>query len=263
MNRKKLNILMYVDSFNERWGLGLNYFKLIGQYGNVVGIGPYNASWKALMEADVLVLPGGADVDPARYNEEPDYFTQRGNLQYEWLDRNFLPEWIKTGKPILGICRGMQTLNVAMGGTLFQHIIGHVGDNTKRDKPIHEVYTDIKNDWGDFRIHEVNSFHHQCVKDLAEGFEVIGWSDTYRHCPSISKRNNLEKRYSRELKWEYDKKGNIVEIPKESRGVFYAIPEIIKHIELPYLAVQYHPEDMNCPLFHYLATDMLDKYYGI
>lgn len=250
---------MYVDSFNERWGLGLNYFHLIGQYGNVVGIGPYNASWKALMDADLLVLPGGADVDPERYGESPDYWTQRSNVQYEWLDRHFLPEWIKTGKPIIGICRGMQTLNVAMGGTLFQHIIGHVGDNTKREKVHHELYTNINNDWGDFRIYGVNSFHHQCVKDLAEGFEIIGWSDTYRFCPSISKRIDLEKRFAKELMWETDKKGAIVEIPKAERGVYYAVPEIMVHKERPYLAVQYHPEDMNCTLFHYLATTMLDK----
>jgi putative glutamine amidotransferase len=247
---------MYVDSYNERYGLGLNYFNLMGKFGNVTGINPYNARWKLLMEADILVLPGGADVDPARYGESPEFMTQRGNYQYEWLDTYFLPEWIATGKPIIGICRGMQTLNVAMGGSLFQHIYGHTGNNDKRAQEWHEVYTDIKEGKEDYRVHGVNSFHHQCVRRLAEGFEIIGWSTANKYCPSLD-RENLPDRATFPLNWEKDSKGNII---KGDGAYYYGIPEIMRHTTKPYIAVQYHPEDMNCGLFNHLVYETLANY---
>lgn len=252
------NILIYVDSFNERYGLGLNYMELMSNYGAVTGINPYNARWKLLQEADILVLPGGADIDPERYGEVPEFNTQRSNIQYEWLDRYFLPDWIKTGKPIIGICRGMQDLNVAMGGTLYQHIHGHQGDNNKRAQEWHDIYTRIKTKDEDFRVYGTNSFHHQCVRDMAPGFEMIGFSLAFRNCPSISGKKRQTHR-TELVEFEKDKNGKISSIKAES---FYVIPEIMKHKTLPYIAFQYHPEDMNCSLFHYLVEQMLEEHYN-
>lgn len=252
----KLNILLYGDSYNEKFGIGLSYTSLLSEYGAVTLINPWNVRQYMIDNADILVLPGGADIDPERYGERPDWYTQRANLQYEWMDRHVLPQWIKTGKPIIGICRGMQDLNVVMGGTLFQHIWGHIGNNDRREKAHHEIYTDIETEDEDFRVYNTNSFHHQCVKRLADGFEILGWSAAIRNCPSIS-RKNRKNRLTMKMKWEVGKNGLVTH---GDGKMYYAIPEIIRHETLPYIGFQYHPEDMNCTLFHHLVTEMLAKH---
>jgi len=73
-------------------------------------------------DLDLLILPGGADVDPLRYNQKPYYYTQNPNIHYEYWDRFVLPTYIENRIPIFGICRGFQTLNVHYGGSLSQHI---------------------------------------------------------------------------------------------------------------------------------------------
>ncbi|MBR3227986.1 MAG: gamma-glutamyl-gamma-aminobutyrate hydrolase family protein [Erysipelotrichaceae bacterium] len=127
---------------------------------------------KALETCDGLYVPGGVDVDPKFYHEE-----MNGTLEhYDWmdeLDMAAIDAFHKAGRPILGICRGQQIINVFFGGTLHQDIKGHSGERhyvkVKEGSFIDEIYHTERL--------EVNSWHHQAVKDVAEGFEVMAVSD--------------------------------------------------------------------------------------
>ena len=128
--------------------------------------------------ADGLFLTGGVDMEPARYGEET--LPECGNLDL-WRDETelaFAEAFIEAKKPILGVCRGLQTLNVALGGTLYQDIPSQLG-LTHASGTTHV----IENAEGSelFRFYGkhcvVNSFHHQAVKDLAPGLEVTAASE--------------------------------------------------------------------------------------
>ncbi len=130
---------------------------------------------------DGLVLHGGADVWPGSYGEEP--------LRPEWTGDRVRDEYeialVKAfgaaGKPVFGICRGLQLINVAHGGTLYQDIgTQKTGSLTHRDAAaydhnFHEVDilpgTRLEALLRE-RRHKINSVHHQGVKDLAPGFTV-------------------------------------------------------------------------------------------
>jgi len=139
----KLKILIYADSYNERIGQSLSYVKFLAQFGEVILVSAQNDLKFWVEHADVLALPGGADVDPKRYGEVSYFTMNRTNPHYEHLDTTLLPMWLDTKKPIIAICRGMQTLNVACGGTLFQDIIGHIGHPDKRSQPEHDIFSEL------------------------------------------------------------------------------------------------------------------------
>lgn len=135
---------------------------------------------------DGLLLSGGnADVDPATYGEE-----HRPELGITTPDRDahelaLLAEARRRGIPVLGICRGIQVVNVGYGGTLFQDLpsqrpgsVPHV-QTSDRSQPSHDVAVAEGS-----RLYEmvgarigVTSFHHQAVKDLGDGLTPVATSD--------------------------------------------------------------------------------------
>lgn len=247
MKNKNLIIALYADSYDEKTGMRNTYLGYFSQFGHVMLVHCGMDLDFVLEHCDVLALPGGADVLASRYKERPSIWAGRPNQQYEYLDEQLLKPWILTGKPIIGICRGLQTLNVALGGSLHQHIIGHIGDDEARDAPHHELYTDITG----YEVVEVNSFHHQAIKTLAPGLKVIGWSTAYKRCPSLDASEFAARRYTLS-----EKQNRVLKSNQE----FFAFPEIITHETLPYIAFQYHPEESNCPLAKELITQTLKEY---
>jgi putative glutamine amidotransferase len=242
-----LRILLYADTVPEKVQVNTAYVEFLSQFGEVILVMPSNNLEFFIEIGDVLALPGGADVDPMRYNEYP-RGSKSTNPAFEYLDKYLLGPWIKTKKPILGICRGLQTLNVAMGGSLYQDIDGHV-QYTDRDRCDQKMYTDIPG----YEINRVNSFHHQAVKTLADDFEVIGWSVAYKHCASLKDRIQPDGRYIYMEEGEGKNK-----VPKRTKGMYFTFPEIIRHKHLPYIAVQYHPEEFFCPLATELFAETLN-----
>ena len=130
---------------------------------------------------DALVISGGADLDPASYGAEPDLKTVGYKVERDRFELALCRGAIERNMPLLGICRGMQILNVACGGTLVQHL----GDST------HHV-----EEPGTFSAHgvrirpgslaarvlgseraEVRSHHHQALDRLGEGLVASGWSE--------------------------------------------------------------------------------------
>lgn len=134
-----------------------------------------------LGDARALLLPGGADVHPGFYGQELD-----GSLDldpaFDRFQLRHTREALSRGLPVLGICRGLQVLNVAAGGTLHQHVNGHTFDRVELDpslraEPIHrlEANEELRRLLGSRP--RVNSIHHQAVDRVATGFEVTAWSE--------------------------------------------------------------------------------------
>ena len=131
---------------------------------------------------DGLILCGGNDVDPARYyegmNGAVDIDFKRDSVEFALLEA-----YIKAGKPVMGICRGHQLINVFFGGSLYQDLPEadlHVSKNGQDS--VHEV-TALKNSivgkiYGE--AFATNSSHHQCVKELGAGLRATAyWNGKY------------------------------------------------------------------------------------
>jgi putative glutamine amidotransferase len=132
---------------------------------------------------DGVVLGGGIDVEPQRYGDHPD---PRAGLELDAerdaTDFSVLEKARSAGKPVLGICRGLQVVNVALGGTLVQDIptqrpsgVGHQDPKTDKTRRAHRVRLEpgslLREIAGSPEI-EVNSRHHQAVAAAAPGLRV-------------------------------------------------------------------------------------------
>jgi gamma-glutamyl-gamma-aminobutyrate hydrolase PuuD len=135
---------------------------------------------------DGLVLQGGADVSPTSYNEEAIKPEWNGDKVRDDFERELLMEFVEAGKPVLGICRGAQLINVAFGGTLYQDIelqypgaIRHV-DTALYDRYHHEIRFEagsrLAKLYAGQESGQVTSIHHQAVRTLARDIVVEAWS---------------------------------------------------------------------------------------
>ena len=135
---------------------------------------------------DGLVLQGGADVSPQTYSEAPTKPEWSGDRARDLYELELLHEFVDAGKPVLGICRGCQLINVAFGGTLYQDVATNVPEalahvNSDYDAHRHAIVFPEGSSLGRmFPTLErpiVNSIHHQAVKDLGRDIMVEAISD--------------------------------------------------------------------------------------
>jgi putative glutamine amidotransferase len=132
-------------------------------------------------DLDGLVLHGGADVWPGMYGEEPLRAEWTGDRIRDAYEIALVKAFSAARKPVFGICRGLQLINVAHGGTLYQDIATQKGgalthrDASTYDLNFHHVEilpgTKLESLLRE-RRHKINSVHHQAIKDLAPGFVV-------------------------------------------------------------------------------------------
>ena len=179
-----------------RWGVWdqtialapLGYATAVQRAGGVALILPPDgrpeAATEVLEHIDALLLAGGADVDPATYGAEAHPETNNTRPDRDAFEVALTQSALERGMPVLGVCRGMHVLNVALGGTLIQHLPDVVGHNDHRHTP------------GTFSDHEVRlqpgsltaraigaertavkSHHHQGLDRLGEGVVATGWSE--------------------------------------------------------------------------------------
>lgn len=124
------------------------------------------------VQVDGFIFSGGVDVDPALYGEEIESDCGAIDRQRDDIEINLFPLLLTRSIPILGICRGCQVINVAFGGTLRQHIPNHHQDDAN-GRFCHEISivpgTKLNAIMGKTHV-LTNSYHHQCVKELAPGF---------------------------------------------------------------------------------------------
>ena len=133
---------------------------------------------------DGLVLHGGADVWPGSYGEEPLHEDWHGDRHRDAYEKALVHAFVAAGKPVFGVCRGLQLINVAFGGTLYQDIptqmpstVAH-RDTHAYDQNFHALEivpnTRLETLLANADSYKINSIHHQGIKDLASGFEVEG-----------------------------------------------------------------------------------------
>jgi gamma-glutamyl-gamma-aminobutyrate hydrolase PuuD len=237
MSKKVIGV--YADTFNGKVGQTFAYMQFLSQFGSVRLITTTDNMREVAQNVDMLVIPGGADVDPARYDAVPGVMDSRVNAHYEYLDSVLIPLFISAKKPIVGICRGMQSLNVFFGGTLNQHIIGHhQGDNRAETKQ--EVQFE------DGSSHKINTMHHQSVDVLGKGIEIVGYGLMYEGCyGNMSHARN----------WKSVNSKNVVSFQET-----YVVVEMIKHTDLPIIGFQWHPEEFNCKIAVQHINNLLNAY---
>lgn len=138
--------------------------------------------------ADGFVLTGGQGVSPFLYGEEPQPKLGTTLLQRDLFEIDLVKAVATTHKPLLGVCRGMQVLNVALGGTLYQNLayrdqphLKHMQIPSPDTQPTHAVqlapHTILAQSFGESVL--VNSLHQQAIKQPASGLEVIGQSSDH------------------------------------------------------------------------------------
>ena len=128
-------------------------------------------------EVDGLLLTGGSDIAPEFLRQEivdPTLIDKDTDPARDRWEFEAIPKALARGLPILGICRGIQVLNVALGGTLKLDIPGHKLPEQK-DYDIQLLRYDTA---ASHRFEKVNSSHHQAVDRVADGFEVEAWCAT-------------------------------------------------------------------------------------
>jgi putative glutamine amidotransferase len=147
---------------------------------------PDAAQLAALVDhVDGLVLSGGTDVCPRLYGEAPLDPAWAGDPERDAYERVLIAAALDRGKPVLGVCRGLQILNAALGGGLYQDILTQVeGARRHRDWDNYDdnehPVTIAPSSWlaGIYGPGErlVNSVHHQAVRTLAPGLTATAWA---------------------------------------------------------------------------------------
>ena len=139
------------------------------------------------MALDGLILQGGADLDPRGYGEEPTHTRGAVDRVRDRFELDLLRAFNAAGKPVFGICRGMQLINVAFGGTLFQdlcqdgattrqHVIEGESDHHRHGLRF-EANSWFGGLFGGCAEGRVNSIHHQGVKVLGRELVAEAWSE--------------------------------------------------------------------------------------
>ncbi len=165
----------------ERSGPGENALKYLGLLTDA-GMTPVlltpGAGTGLVARLDGLLLPGGPDIEPSRYGQEPSERLEAVSPQLDELELAMFHAAHALQLPVLGICRGQQLLNVALGGTLHQHV-EHPQWDDDPSAPIHDVHITAAT-----RLHRlldadtasVNSGHHQAVDAVAAPLTVAARS---------------------------------------------------------------------------------------
>ena len=187
--RPIIGVLAEID--NELSTKVLNtYIHAIEMSGGIPILFPYVVECKTIEHfidiCDGFLFTGGADIDPKRYGEEASENIGAIQIHRDEFEFQVFEKVINTSKPILAICRGSQLVNVALGGTLYQDI-----PSEKPSEVLHK-----QEDFGSTPAHsvkliadtpllalvkqesiQVSSLHHQAIKTLGEGLEIMAVAD--------------------------------------------------------------------------------------
>jgi putative glutamine amidotransferase len=128
---------------------------------------------------DGLLVPGGWDVDPPAYGEDRQEETPNVDTPLDLTEIALVRAAVDDRIPVFGICRGQQVINVALGGSLLQHIDGHDMHGHPRDLLAHSIDIVPGSELSQVTPGDtvmVNSLHHQSVKDVAPGLHVTAQS---------------------------------------------------------------------------------------
>jgi putative glutamine amidotransferase len=170
------------DPPRPEMALGMSYSQAIAAAGGVPVVLPpvdVDGIEPLLSRLAGVCLSGGPDLDPAAYGAKPHALLGPTWPELDAYELALARRADALGVPLLAICRGMQTLNVARGGTLHQHVEGHRQDvpcehathtvHVAEDSFLAELVAD--------RQVEVNSFHHQAIAAVGDRLRPVAWAD--------------------------------------------------------------------------------------
>jgi putative glutamine amidotransferase len=160
------NIATWIRQCDERW------FTLIFKHYPDLTVHNARLHPVDLGQMDALLLTGGGDISPGFLCQsiaDPSLIVDTDCARDKW-EFNAVGEALLSGKPILAICRGLQVLNVAMGGSLHIDIPDHDNAENANIQPLRHSSSAVH------RFASVNSSHHQALERLACGIEVEAWS---------------------------------------------------------------------------------------
>ena len=175
-----------------RFSLNQSYAKAVEAAGGIPVLIPQIEEAESLRRIyemlDGILLPGGLDIHPKYYGQEPHPALDPTDLGLDFVETTIIPWALEDDMPVMGICRGEQVLNVVMGGTLIQDIytqysttIDHRESFKRRirDFLAHDIAIDpdsrLRTLAGEDRIW-VNTSHHQAIKRVAPGLRATAWS---------------------------------------------------------------------------------------
>lgn len=126
---------------------------------------------------DGLIVIGSAiDINPKNYDEQPIFEIHKMTEEIDTLDFTIIKAFNNVNKPILGICRGIQAINVCFGGSLYQDIPYHKLPKEERHNIKFEKASFLYNCYNTEQM-LINSLHHQAIKELAKGFKAVAKSE--------------------------------------------------------------------------------------
>jgi len=167
---------------------GLNYAQAVAQTGGLPLFAPNLTPELAeayLSHADGILLSGGGDIDPRHFGQSPHPDLGMVDEERDLFELALYRAAKTRGLPILGICRGVQVINVTEGGTLHQHLpaLPKTLQHSQRNKdgtPFHAVklepHTTLAKHYGETSI-RTNSYHHQAIDTLGKELKATAWSD--------------------------------------------------------------------------------------
>jgi len=166
-----------------------SYVDAVGEAGGVPVLIPSSIGdgWETVYRRlDGILFSGGGDIALEEYSGDPHPRVYGLEPQRDFIEINLLKASAEEGKPFLGICRGCQVLNVAMGGTLYTHLRDQLPNSLEHDYPsnlrtvlVHEVKLEVGSriaEIMDNPIVRVNSLHHQGLKMIAPALRGSGYS---------------------------------------------------------------------------------------
>jgi len=179
--------LQYLEESVAQWVMSRNVMVFMIPTVNTNGlVHPSNIRLRDYAKhLDGLVLQGGADVSPQSYAQAATRPEWSGDPVRDAYELELLYEFKEAGKPVLGICRGCQLINVAHGGTLYQDIASDLPDSHAHvddtyDKLVHPLHFPADSTLAPMFAGQsnllVNSIHHQAVRDLGRDLSVEAWS---------------------------------------------------------------------------------------
>ena len=172
------------DNGSVKTVVGFNYVKAVAENGGAPVILPTITNEEILQryieELDGLVLVGGDDIPPDAYGQQLHETVKIMPKQRYDFERQLISAWLSSGKPILGICLGMQFTNVVSGGTLIQDIPSQVGTEVDHRRKYHHVRIEPDSLLAillDNKEAMVYSNHHQVVNKLGRNLKAIAYAD--------------------------------------------------------------------------------------
>lgn len=190
-SRPLIGITPGYDESNRMIFVKDGYYQGIIKAGGMAAVLPLTTEQHILDEfikrCDGFLICGGPDLDAKFYGESNMPYNGQISPYRDEMEIYIVKNAIERRKPLLGICRGIQVINAAMGGTLYQdigaqlkgiQIVKHSQDAPKW-YPFHEIHIEKGSKvWESFSADRirVNSFHHQAVKEVAPGFKPTSWT---------------------------------------------------------------------------------------